>query len=32
MNWKDIAATAVAGVIFVGLAATVGLLPLNGDD
>ena len=32
MNWKDIAATAVAGVIFVGLAATVGFLPLHGDD
>ena len=32
MDWKDVLATATAGVIFVGLAATVGFLPLFGDD
>lgn len=32
MDWKDVASTAAATVIFVGLAATVGFLPLFGDD
>tara|TARA_R100000322_G_scaffold138438_1_gene94229 strand:+ start:1493 stop:1603 length:111 start_codon:yes stop_codon:yes gene_type:complete len=32
MDWKDVAATAAAGVIAVGLIATLGFLPIFGDD